>query len=392
MMQSIRFAERALSHMPDWACEKVDVFDPARRAQVIRALFSTDEPVAGRASFGGRPLQWRELEDKIVVDALWDEAGVSRAPRELVSMDLPALQRAHKALDQGKGTVWAADNKEGWHGGASGVRWVQTPQEQQSAFAFFSGRCEQIRVMPFLDGIPCSIHGWVFPNATISFRPCEMLVFRVSGTRTFKYAGSATSWHPPDPVTRNMKQVAECVGEHLRLKVGYRGSFTVDGVLTKNGFYPTELNPRFGAALGRMAGSLNELPLYLLHLVTVQGLDLEYRPSELERIINQAVEDEPVVRAMYQKHGAKQVTPRTLFFRKEEGQWSEVAEEESAHAVVTIGEGPTGPLLFVTLEKEAIRKGESHASDLCAVFAAVDRNLNLGLESLEAALDVYPSN
>ena len=82
--------------------------------------------------------------------------------------------------------------------------------------------------MPFLEGIPCSIHGVVF--------------------------------HPD-----------RRVGAGLRERVGYRGAFTVDGVLAAQGFLPTELNPRLGAGLSTMTRDLPGLPVGLLDRVLIEG-------------------------------------------------------------------------------------------------------------------------
>ena len=53
-----------------------------------------------------------------------------------------------------------------------------------------------------------------------------------------------------------MRAIARRAGERLRAEVDYRGAFTVDGVLTGDGFLPTELNPRNGAGLATMSREL----------------------------------------------------------------------------------------------------------------------------------------
>jgi predicted ATP-grasp superfamily ATP-dependent carboligase len=47
-----------------------------------------------------------------------------------------------------------------------------------------------------------------------------------------------------------MRSAARAVGRHLIERVGYRGPYGVDGVLTSAGFRPAELNPR--ATAGHM--------------------------------------------------------------------------------------------------------------------------------------------
>ena len=46
-----------------------------------------------------------------------------------------------------------------------------------------------------------------------------------------------------------IRAAAAAVGTELQSRVGYRGAFCIDGILTPTGFYPTELNH----ALGRFA-------------------------------------------------------------------------------------------------------------------------------------------
>ena len=58
------------------------------------------------------------------IDAFWDVIGVPRAPSRVVTADHQALKAAADELDRGLGTVWAADARDGTHGGGVGLRWV----------------------------------------------------------------------------------------------------------------------------------------------------------------------------------------------------------------------------------------------------------------------------
>src|SRR5690606_4075064 len=107
---------------------------------------------------------------------------------------------------------------------------------------FLAEEAHRVRVMPFLDGIPCSIHGIVFDDAVSVLRPCEMVALRRPGRSDLYYAGMGSTWDPPAAARADMRALCRRVGEHLRRTVGYRGVFTVDGVLTRDGFRPTELN------------------------------------------------------------------------------------------------------------------------------------------------------
>src|SRR5689334_17767166 len=76
-----------------------------------------------------------------------------------------------------------------------------------------------------------------------------------------RYCGAATFWDPAQHRRTEMREVARRVEETLRGTMGYRGAFTIDGVMTEQGFLPTELNPRFGAGLGVIGRATPELPL-----------------------------------------------------------------------------------------------------------------------------------
>jgi hypothetical protein len=41
-----------------------------------------------------------------------------------------------------------------------------------------SARADRVRVMPFLEGIPCSIHGIVFAEHVAALQPLEMVTLR----------------------------------------------------------------------------------------------------------------------------------------------------------------------------------------------------------------------
>jgi hypothetical protein len=159
----------------------------------------------------------------MVVDALWDAAGVRRAPSAIVDVDLQTLTDAASALDEGHGTVWVGDNREGWHGGADLLRWVRTLDQASAAHKFLAAHCDRVRVMPFLEGIPCSIHGWVFPTQTIALRPCEMLVFRIPASDKLSYAGAATIWEPPAPVCHEIGTTPSALENTCARRLGTAG-------------------------------------------------------------------------------------------------------------------------------------------------------------------------
>ena len=244
-LDSVRRLFAALVDPEDELLSAVDDFDSDQSARVILPPFASDRTILRRDAYGVRPRRWTALEDKIAVLKIWEEAGIAVAPSRVVSVS-QAAGAAHE-LASHLGTVWVADNSQGWHGGGEYVRWVPGPEDYEEAAAWFEGRARKVRVMPFLDGLPCSIHGWVDDSTTGVFRPVEILVLRTPEPG-FKYAGVSTRWDPPPDLREEMRSAAGSVGEVLRESVGYRGPFGIDGIATTDGFLPTEFNARLTAA------------------------------------------------------------------------------------------------------------------------------------------------
>ena len=116
VMEGIRAFERAVTAPSDGLCADVERFDPDRTARVIAPPTGDVTDICGRRTVGARPAAWAALEDKTVADELWDAAGIERAPSAVV----PLADAADAARDLATelGSVWVADNVDGWHGGA----------------------------------------------------------------------------------------------------------------------------------------------------------------------------------------------------------------------------------------------------------------------------------
>lgn len=412
LMGAIRAFEAAIDDPPEALREAIAAFDPGGEALVITTMFSARRDVCGREVFGSRESRWLALEDKTTIDALWDAAAVPRAPSAIVAADLEELLRASEPLDRGLGTVWVADNREGWHGGGAGLRWVRTRGDAERAAADLARIADVVRVMPFLDGRPCSIHGWVLGDEVIASRPCEAVMWRETGVARLWYGGaSATTWRPDAASTEEMRDVVLRVGRHLRDAVGYRGVFTVDGVLTRDGFRPTELNPRFGAAiatLGRGAG----LPLYLLHCLSIDAPDLDWRSAELEALLTGSdgvaaahvmldglVPDPRTARVLRAADGWHvQDVPATDDMDPAADDIEPPADDIDPPADDTgpvevarleLGPGPTGAFLRIFLTDHP--EGAAVAPAVAELLPAVGDHLGISLPVLEAAPEVVTS-
>jgi hypothetical protein len=279
----------ALAHdLPEEVVAAIEAFDPDREAVWNPGNFvTTDEPLLGRELLGGRPRAFLALEDKLLADEVWAAAGVPHAPYRIVPARLDDLTAASEELAGQPGTlgtVWSGDARDGFNGAGNYVRWVLDEADRTEAFAFFAPRCDRVRVMPFLDGVPCSIHGIVLPDGTAVFRPVEIASLRDPGRRRFLFGGLSSWWDPPAADREEMRGHARRVGEHLRERHGYRGAFGIDGVLTADGFRPTELNTRVSAGLtqlGKVAGEL----VQLVHDHLVAGHDTGLGHADLESLL-----------------------------------------------------------------------------------------------------------
>ena len=387
IMGGIRASMAALNDLPPEALAQIEAFDPKGEARAIGSLFDAGDPIGGRAKFGARARACQRLEDKTTIDALWDRLGVRRAPREIVRAERSALTSASAKLDQGLGAVWVGDNKEGWHGGGEFLRWVRTEAHTDEAVAFMEAHCDRVRVMPFIEGIPCSIHAMVFPEEVIVFRPCEMLVFRRPGQARLHYGRAATFWDPPPADRDEMRSIARRVGEHLRTTLGYRGALTVDGIMGRDGFVPTELNPRWGAALGVISRGLPDLPMRLIDVAVVEGVEVDWQPRALERLVLGTADRHRAGSGLATVH--KTITEthrRDLVF--EGDAWRFATQGEPRDADFLLGPGAVGGYLTVNLDGERTPRGPSVAPRVVSALAFIDEAYSLDIGPLEPARDL----
>ncbi len=356
-MESFREFDAALRDLPAGVVGRIDAWDPDRAAQVIHGFMPAGEPIAGRRLYGARRPEWAALEDKIAVEALWDAAGVPRAPSAVVPARRDELTAAAARLDAGLGTVWVADNREGWHGGAEYVRWVRSPADADAAASFLAGCADVVRVMPFLDGVPCSIHAMVFPEGIAVFRPVEMVVLSRADSPHFEYSGGSTFWDPPAGAASEMRGMVRSVAEHLRDTAGYRGAFGIDGVLTDAGYFPTELNPRYTGGLSIQASEVEGLAMGLLNRVVVAGEPAEYRPAALEETVLAASAARRGGWMLMKVPGTALDETRNQAVDFVGGEARPAADPDQADATLSLGPAAFGSLVMCFLEAGAVAPG-----------------------------------
>jgi hypothetical protein len=365
--------------------QAIETFDPAGTALTIGTFLNESPDLLGRPFLAHRRRAWVALDDKTSVDALWDEVGVVRAPSAVVALTGDAARTATAELDTGAGTVWAADSSEGWHGGAEGLRWVRGGHDIDDALRSFAGRARRVRIMPFLDGVPCSIHGIVYPDHVIALRPVEQITLRRVGRPTFFYAGCATFFDPPEPVRESMRAMARRVGEHLRDRVDFRGAFTIDGVIGADGFRPTELNPRSGAGLMVIQRGQPELPLPLLLEALVAGHELPYDPRQLECTL---LDGADAHRGGGTWRGVPAAVPETSARPVTGGPdgWRWTTDGETATGEVSAGPSSIGGFVRLSAVAGGTAIGPSFAPAAAAFWAFADHELGTGAGPLEPAV------
>jgi hypothetical protein len=378
-MASVRASLRALADPPPHVVDAVEVFDPERRAVVFGIFLAETPTLVGRPLVASRRSEWVALEDKTRLHEVLDRAGVSRGRSAVVPI-ADATAR-WPSFDDGAGTVWAGDATEGYHGGGSLTRWVTDRHEAAIVAAELAAHCTTVRLMPFLDGIATSIHGIVAPDGVVALRPVELVTLRRPGHRLV-YSGCATFWDPPTAVREQMRDAAGRVGEQLRADVDFRGAFTIDGVATRDGWLPTELNPRFGAGLSVITRGLDGVPLTLVLDLVVAGRPLPLTAGELEAEILHAA-DATRTGGTWQLHlhTPERIDQRAAVY--DGTMWSWAAEGEQPDGIAAAGCG----YARMEMDRERTPVGPSVGQRAVDYWRFFDELFDAGIGPLEAPPD-----
>ena len=385
-----RLLDRMVRELPPLAVADIEAFDPERQGVWWAGPFITsDEPILGRPVLGGRPRAFLDLEDKLLAEEIWVAAGVPAAPHRVVPVEAAALAAASDELATDLGVVWSGDSRDGFNGGGNYVRWVLDDDDRTSARGFFLPRCDRVRVMPFLEGVPCSIHGFVLPDGTAVLRPVEIATLRNVEERRLVYGGLSSWWDPAPTDREEMRDVARRVGEQLRSAYSYRGAFGVDGVLTADGFRPTELNTRMPAGLN-VAGGAALRVLSLLQVNLLAGLDPRLTVADVESLlplIDEHREGRPLAVERGRTVGQADDFPVTVTLAADgTGGRIERAETVTGDRLV-LSDTPGG--FFAQLDPcTAMVPGARLAPINVALMAFLDREYDAGFGPLTAAPDV----
>ena len=356
IIEEFRVWSALASDPPARLAAALDAFDPDHTALLLCTPPTPLETFGDRPIHGGRRRAWVDFEDKTRVDALLDRADVAHPRSEVV--DVAGAPWAARRLDEGAGTVWSGDSREGFNGGATRVRWVATERDIDDAVAFFGAEHDTVRVAPFVEGVPCSIHGLVGPEQIAVFRPCEMLIMR-RPDRRFVYCGVATAWDPDADDRETMREAARRVGSTLRTEVDFRGTFTVDGIMSTDGFVVTEVNPRFGGGMARIAGGVESLPLVELHRELIADPTYDPDAETLEAVVLTDADRHRSFSAWTFLHTPLAETTTFRFLL--DGQTTVAASPGEPAIEATVGPAVTGSMLRVDLAEVAPEPGPMFA-------------------------------
>jgi hypothetical protein len=174
------------------------------------------------------------------------------------------------------------------------------------------------------------------------------------------------------------------VGELLVDRVGFRGCYGIDGVMTEDGFLPTEVNPRFGGGMATIArGLADRLPLVLLHHTVIEQPEV-VAAGPLEERLTAAADAHRAGGAGLLVDRRRDPSEEHLLARDTAG-WRLAGPGEPADARLDIGPGATGGFVKVTLDPARTPTGPPVGERVASALAFADAAFGTGTGGLTAA-------
>ncbi|MGZ5404861.1 MAG: hypothetical protein ACXWDL_09450, partial [Nocardioides sp.] len=220
-------------------------------------------------------------------------------------------------------------------------------------------------------------------------RPVEIATLRNAEQRRLVFGGLSSWWDPAPADREEMRDVARRVGEQLRSAYAYRGAFGVDGVLTADGFRPTELNPRLPAGLN-VAGGVDLRLLSFLQVSLLADLDTGLTVADVESLLpllDRHREGRPLAVGTGRTLSGPDDFPVTVTLAAD-GTSSRIdrADTDTGDRLV-LSDTPTG--FFVQLDPcTSLTTGARLAPLNVALMGFLDREYDTGFGSVTAARDV----
>jgi ATP-grasp domain-containing protein len=380
--EQVRARTRPLSRLSPEVVEAVERYDPDRGARWWMSPVTPNEPLLGRSVLSGRPATAAALENKVLVDDLLDAIAAPGPPSRTCGAGYHELTAATDDVLARSGAteaVWAGDNRDGVNGGGDYVRWIRTPDHARAAAEFFAAHCDRVRVSPYLQGVPCSIHGIVLPDGVVVLRPVELISLLRPLDGRFTYAGLGTTWDPAGSERDEMRSLARELGTYLRRTYGYRGAFGVDGVVTSEGYRVTEVNTRFSGGLTRLAAVAPQAQLELVHVNALIGRDVGRAAGDIEERALDLLDATRFVDVVGLSSSPAGAT--TMVRVRTEGARLEAADVGD-DAVATVQRGPaangTGSFVRLRMDDDTVARGERCAPYGALLYEFADRTWATG--------------
>jgi len=390
MSEEVVALEGMLDGLDAGVHQQLDAWDPDHGALVLTNPFAVGSDLGGRPVIGHRRPEWAGVEDKGTVDELLAAAGVAAPPHEVVTPD--GADAAARRLAGDHGVVLAAGGR---NGGAEMVRWVDPADAAATAaelvasttWSHGAGR-GRVRISPFVEGVPCSIGAVVTADGVAVLRPVENLVLRRG--RTFVYAGIASSFDPAPAVRAEMDAAARRVGEELRRRVGYRGAFSVDGIVTgtdraADGWLATEVNARPSGGFGILPIGGGLPHAVLLQVAVASGhADDVFTTAAVEATYGAAAEATRTFRLARVVPAVPPGGPTRVGVVLEPGGARSARPDEVPHGQLVIGEAATGgvALCRLTTDDAPLAIGPSSAPLAVSLLALADELWSTGTGGL----------
>jgi hypothetical protein len=392
LTEQVRGRTRPRSRLTPAAIAAVDGYDPDRSAVWWMSPVTPNADLLGRKVLGGRPASQAALENKLLLDEMLDAASAVRPASASCAASYDALMTATDDVLARSGAdevVWAGDNRDGINGGADYVRWIRTSEHATAAADFFAANCAKVRVNPFLEGVPCSIHAIVLPDGVVVLRPMELISLRRPDDGRFVYAGMGTSWDPAPADTDEMRTLARALGTHLQRTYGYRGGFGVDGVITADGFVATELNPRFSGGLTRFAAVAPDAQLELVQINALLGRDVARPAVEIEQT---ALEQLEACRFVDVVGMSGTPAPETVHLRVRAGRRRLGVAAAEHRGVGSVQWGPSGngvgSFVRLAIDSDVVERGDRCAPYGVLLYEFADRMWGTGFGAVAMPHDV----
>jgi hypothetical protein len=358
-----------------WLASEADAFDPDQRATLILPD-ALDPPLAGRRRrIGRRSTAHRLGEYKTVVDVIWDAMEQPRV-RSLVT-DAPGdLGILGPIVDEGNGVVYSCQPAGcGPTAGGDGIGWWRPGRP----LPLIAANACRLRVMPLLLGPPVRLHGFVLTSDVVTFPPMEVVSLPRLTDGTFHCAGAVATLGADADLVATTRQL----GTRLRDRLDYRGGFSVDGILTADGFRPTDLNARLTSAMEAAPPALR-VQLHLVNLLARSGA--EPIPDTVASLAGKVFAAPPSHCLYGAAEPASQSIPRQTPVR-----WSgtqlEPATGQPCDGHLSIRPSPRGRLMTATLTADRI-PGRGRLGPLAPdVFRLSDQLFGTDFGDLAAPFD-----